>query len=189
MADLLYTVIASLDGFVADENGSFDWAAPDEEVHAFVNDLERDIGTYLLGRRMYEVMRFWDTSEAIDDQPPVMHDFAAIWRAADKVVFSSTLTEVSTGRTQLERDFDSKRVRAMKRTADRDLSIGGPTLAASAIRDGLVDEYRCFVVPVVVGVGIQALPAGVRRDFQLIELRRFESGFVYLRYRDATAGS
>ena len=189
MGDLLYTVIASLDGFVADEDGSFDWAAPDEEVHAFVNDLERNVGTYLLGRRMYEVMRFWDTSEAIDDQPPVMHDFAAIWRAADKVVYSSTLADVSTARSRLERDFDADQIRALKRTASRDLSIGGPTLAASAIRAGLVDEYRCFVVPVVVGGGIQALPAGVRRDFELIELRRFESGFVYLRYRDATPGA
>src|SRR5215213_7085843 len=183
MGDLLYTVIASLDGFVADENGSFDWAAPDEEVHAFVNDLERNVGTYLLGRRMYEVMRFWDTSEAIEDQPPVMHDFAAIWRAADKVVYSRTLSEVSTGQTRLEGDFDTDQIRAMKRTASRDLSIGGPTLAASAIADGLVDEYRCFVVPVVVGGGIKALPDGVRRDFQLVELRRFDSGFVYLRYR------
>ncbi len=175
MANLIYSAIASLDGYVADEDGDFDWAAPDEEVHAFVNDLERPVGTYLYGRRMYETM-------ALDDEPPVMHDFAGIWRAAEKVVYSRTLANVSTPRTRLEREFDADAVREMKAGAARDIGVGGAELAAQAIRAGLVDELHLLLAPVVVGGGAQALPAGTRMDLDLREERRFGNGTVYLRY-------
>lgn len=174
---LAYSAITSLDGYVADADGRFDWSAPDEEVHAFVNDLERPTGTWLLGRRMYEVLAVWET---IDDPEPVMRDFAQIWRAADKVVYSRTLAEPSTARTRIERKFDPEAVRRM----DGELSIGGPELAAHAIRAGLVDELRLFVSPVVVGGGTPALP-DVRWDLELVEERRFGNGVVYVRYRSA----
>lgn len=186
MAKLLYGAIASLDGYVADASGNFDWAAPDEDVHAFVNDLERPIGTYLYGRRMYEVMRFWETADASDDQPPVIRDFARIWRSADKVVYSTTLEQVSSARTRLERDFDPDAIRRMKASAGRDLSVGGPDLAGRAIGAGLVDECRLFVVPVLVGGGTRALPDGVRVDLELLDERRFGSGVVHLHYRIRT---
>ena len=172
---LAYTAITSLDGYIADEDGRFDWSAPDEEVHAFVNDLERPTGTWLLGRRMYEVLSPWET---MDDPEPVMRDFAQIWRAADKVVYSRTLEEPSTARTRIEREFDPEAVRRM----DGDLSIGGAELAGLAIRAGLVDELRLFVSPVVVGGGTAALP-DVRWDLELVEERRFGNGVVFLRYR------
>ena len=178
MPRLTYTSLASLDGFIADANGNFDWAEPDDEVHAFVNDLDRSIGTYLLGRRMYEVLAVWDT---IQDKQPVIADFADIWRSADKVVYSSTLESVSTARTRLERTFDPEAVAAMKASADRDLSIGGPTLAARAIAAGLVDEWN--LSPVVVGGGTSAFPAGSSVELTLEEDRRFSNGTVYLRYR------
>ena len=183
MGKLLYSAIASLDGYVADENGSFDWAAPDEEVHRFVNHMERPIGRYLLGRRMYEVMRFWDSPQATADQPDVMVEFASIWRAAEKVVFSRTLPVVSTGKTRLEREFDAESVRQLKATDRRDLTIGGPELAAIALRTGLVDELQLYLTPVVVGGGKRALPDGMRLDLRLLDERRFRSGVVYLRYR------
>src|SRR4051794_8049907 len=150
MADLIYTAIASLDGYVEDEQGRFDWAQPDEEVHRFVNDLEREVGTHLYGRRMYETMVYWEGPEAIDGQPPVIRDFAEIWRAADKVVYSRTLESPASARTRIERSFDPEAVRRMKDEAKRDLSIGGPELAAEAIGEGLVDELHLFVTPVVV---------------------------------------
>ncbi len=183
MADLVHTSIASLDGFVADEHGGFDWAAPDEEVHGFVNDLERAAGTYLYGRRMYEVMAFWDTHDPVADPPTVGADYAAVWQAADKVVFSTTLSAVGTARTRLERVFRPDAVRALKDASDRTLSIGGPTLAASAYAAGLVDECRLFLVPEVVGAGTRCLPPDVRLGLDLLEERRFRSGVVYLRYR------
>jgi dihydrofolate reductase len=183
VAKLIYSAIASLDGYVADENGNFDWAAPDEEVHRFVNHMERPIGRYLLGRRMYEVMRFWDSPQATADQPDVMIEFASIWRAADKIVFSRSLAVVSTGRTHLEREFDAASVRQLKATDQRDLSIGGPELAANALRTGLVDEIQLYLTPVVVGGGKRALPDGMRLDLRLLDERRFRSGVVYLRYR------
>jgi len=186
-AELVYSAICSLDGYVADAGGGFEWAAPDEEVHAAVNDLERPVGTYLLGRRMYETLAVWQTMGG-PGAHPVEVDYAGIWRAADKVVFSSTLAEVSTPRTRVERRFDADAVRELKRTATADLSIGGPGLAAHAIRAGLVDEYRLFVVPVVVGGGLRALPDGVRRDLTLVDERRFAGGTVLLRYRDRPAG-
>lgn len=187
MAKLIYSAITSLDGFVADENGDFEWAAPDEEVHAVVNDLERRVGTYLYGRRMYEVMVAWDDPDTVVDQPAVMHDYAQLWQAADKVVYSTTLTSASSARTRLERDFDVSAVRAMKASAERDLSVGGPGLAAHAIRAGLVDECHLFVTPVVVGGGTKALPGHVRVRLDLLDVRRFASGVVQLHYRTPSA--
>jgi dihydrofolate reductase len=186
MAKLLYSAITSLDGYIADEDGNFDWAAPDEEVHAFVNDLERPVGTYLYGRRMYEVMVFWETAHTFADQRPVMQDFAEIWQGADKVVYSRTLAAVSSARTRIERDFDPEAVRQLKASAGRDLSVGGPDLAAQAIRAGLVDEYHLFLVPFMVGGGNQSLPDNVRVQLELLDERRFRSGVVYLRYRTGT---
>ena len=180
MAKLTYTSLASLDGYIADANGNFDWAEPDAEVHAFVNDLDRSVGTYLLGRRMYEVLSVWDT---IQDDHPAIADFADIWRSTDKIVYSSTLDSVSTARTRLERTFDPDTVAAMKASADRDLSIGGPTLAARAIAAGLVDEWNLFLSPVVVGGGTSAFPAGSSVELTLEDERRFANGTVYLRYR------
>jgi dihydrofolate reductase len=178
---LIYSAIASLDGFVADEQGNFDWAAPDPEVHAFINDLERPIGVSLYGRRMYAVMAVWETMP-LEGEPPEMADFASIWRAADKVVYSSTLPGVSTPRTRLERTFQPEDVRALKAHSTRDLTIGGPTLAAHALRAGLVDECQLFVAPAVTGGGKPWLPQGIPLSLELLDERRFASGFVYLRY-------
>jgi dihydrofolate reductase len=164
---------------VADEEGRFDWAAPDAEVHAFVNDLERPVGTYLYGRRMYEAMAAWET---IDDPAPVMRDYAQIWRAADKVVYSKTLDAVPTPRTRLERDFDPEAVRRMKASAQSDISVGGAELAAQAIAAGLVDELHLFVTPVVVGGGTRSLPNHVRVNLELLDERRFGNGVVHLHY-------
>jgi dihydrofolate reductase len=183
VAKLIYMAIASLDGYVADEDGNFEWAAPGEEVHAFVNDLERPIGTHLYGRRLYEVMIGWETMHTLPDQTPVMLDFAAIWQAAEKVVYSRTLETVSTARTRIEREFDPEAIRQMKAAADRDISIGGATLAGEAIRAGLVDELHLLVNPIVVGGGTPSLPDGVRWTLELLDERRFANGVVYLRYR------
>jgi dihydrofolate reductase len=183
MAKLIYSVIASLDGYVADEDGNFDWAAPDDEVHAFVNDLERPVGTYLYGRRMYEVMVYWETAPDLAEQPPVVQDFAEIWRAADKIVYSKTLETVSSARTRIERYFDPEAVRQMKATTGRDLSVGGPELAGQAFRVGLVDECHLFVVPGVVGGGRPSFPDNVRLELELLDERRFASGVVHLHYR------
>jgi dihydrofolate reductase len=180
VARLIYSAITSLDGYVADESGNFDWAAPDDEVHAFVNDLERPVGTYLYGRRMYETMVYWET--APDDQPPVVQDYKELWQAADKIVYSTTLESVSSARTRLVRDFDPEAIRELKASADRDLTVGGPSLAAHAIRAGLVDEYHLFVNPVVVGGGRQALPDNVRVNLELLDERRFAGGVVHLQY-------
>ena len=182
MGTLVYSAITSLDGYVADERGTFDWAAPDEEVHAFVNDRERGIGTYLYGRRMYEVMRAWETMD-VEDEPPVMRDFAGLWRAADKVVYSTTLPAVTTERTRLERAFDADAVRQLK--GGGDVGIGGPHLAAQALRSGLVDECHLYLNPVVVGGGTRALPDGVLLQLELQEERRFGNGVVHLGYRIA----
>jgi dihydrofolate reductase len=182
MAKLIYSAITSLDGYVADEDGNFDWAAPDEEVHSFVNDLERPVGTYLYGRRIYEVMVYWETAPLVD-QPPFIQDFAEIWQAADKIVYSKTLETVSSARTRIERDFDPEAVRQMKALAERDISVGGPDLAAQAIKAGLVDEYHLFVGPIVVGGGKQSLPNNVRLMLELVDERRFGNGVVHLHYR------
>ena len=184
MARLIYAALASLDGYTADRGGSFDWAAPDEEVHAFVNDLERGIGTYLYGRRMYETMRVWETMD-VADEPVAMGDYAELWRAADKVVYSATLDAPTTSRTQLVREFDPEEVRALKDRATADLGIGGPTLAASAFRAGLVDDIHLILSPVIVGGGTRALPDDVRLDLELVDERRFSGGSVHLHYRAA----
>ncbi len=186
MAKLIYSAIASLDGYVADEDGNFDWAVPDEEVHAFVNDLERPVGTYLYGRRMYEVMAVWETDHTLADQSPVMRDFAQIWQAADKIVYSKTLETVSTARTRIERDFDPEAVRQMKARAGRDTIVGGPELAAQAFKAKLVDECHLFVVPMVVGGGKRSLPDNVRMKLELLDERRFGNGMIYLEYRIRT---
>jgi dihydrofolate reductase len=186
MAKLIYSAITSLDGYVADQDGNFDWSAPDEEVHSFVNDLERPIGTYLYGRRMYEVMVYWETAHPFADQPPFIQDFAQIWQAADKIVYSKSLETVSSARTRIERDFDAEAVRQMKATAGRDITVGGPELAAQAIKAGLVDEYHLFVGPIVVGGGKQSLPNNVRVKLELLDEHRFGNGVVHLRYRTRT---
>jgi dihydrofolate reductase len=186
LAKLIYSAIASLDGYIEDETGKFNWAAPDEEVHRFVNERERPIGTYLYGRRMYEVMRFWETEPAVVDQSPAVRDYASVWRAADKVVFSRTLNEVSSARTHIERDFDPGEVRQMKAAAERDISVGGPELAAQAFKAGLVDEVQLFLHPIIVGGGKRALPLDVRLEFDLVDERRFGNGVVYLHYRTRT---
>jgi dihydrofolate reductase len=177
MGKLIYSAIASLDGYVNDAAGRFDWAAPDAEVHAFVNDQERPIGTYLYGRRMYETMAAWET---MDDPAPLMRDYAEIWRAADKVVVSRTLDHVTTPRTRLERALDPEAVRALK--AAGDVSVGGPNLAADALRAGLVDELHLFLNPVIVGGGTAALPDGLRADLELVGERRFANGVVHVHY-------
>ena len=183
MASLIYSVIESLDGYIADENGNFDWAAPDDEVHAFVNDLERQIGTHLFGRRMYEVMVYWETAHMLAGQSAVELDYAGLWQAADKIVYSRTLEAASSARTRIERDFDPSAIREMKASAQRDVSVGGPDLAAQAIKAGLVDELHLFVTPVVVGGGKQALPNNFRLNLELLDERRFGSGVVHLHYR------
>ena len=182
MAKLIYSALASLDGYTADEDGNFDWAAPDEEVHAFVNDLERPIGTYLLGRRMYDVMAYWETAHTLPDQSAIAQDYARIWKAADKVVYSRTLARVSSERTRIERDFDPDAVRQMKESAAIDISVGGPALAAEALRAGLVDELQLILNPVIVGGGTRALPDHVHLQLDLLDERRFGNGVVYLRY-------
>jgi dihydrofolate reductase len=181
MARLRYTAIASLDGYIEDRSGSFDWAAPDPEVHAFVNDQERSIGTYFYGRRMWETMRWWGGDEASADPSDVVRDYAEVWRAADKVVVSSSLGSVDAPRTRLKRTLDPEAVRRLKETAEHDLSIGGPALAATALAAGLVDELGLFLVPVAVGGGKPALP-DARLDLELLEERRFAGGTVHLRY-------
>jgi dihydrofolate reductase len=180
MARLIYSSIMSLDGYIADDEGRFEWAAPDDEVHAFINELERPVGTYLYGRRMYEVMAAWE-GVPTDESAPQMRDYAQIWRAADKVVFSRTLGKSSTARTRLEHDFDPDAVREMKARSDRDLSVGGPELAAAAFRAGLVDECRVFVVPVTIGGGNPCFREA-RLELELADERRFKSGFVHLHY-------
>jgi dihydrofolate reductase len=179
MAKLIYSAIASLDGYVADEDGNFDWAMPDEEVHAFANELERSAGTCLYGRRMYETMVAWETMD-LAGEPPVVRDFAEIWRATDKVVYSRTLATTSSTRTRIERDFDAEAIRRMKAAAERDISIGGPDLAGQALEAGLVDECHLLIAPVLVGGGKRSLPDGVHLKLELLNQRRFGNGMVVL---------
>ena len=186
MGRLIYSAIASLDGYVEDAHGRFDWAAPDDEVHAFVNDLERPVGTYLYGRRMYETMVYWEDPPEPAQQPPTAQEFAQIWQAADKVVYSKTLQAATSARTRVEREFDADAVRELKATAAGDLTVGGAELAAQAIAAGLVDAYQLFLVPVLVGGGKRALPADrLRLNLELLEEQRFRNGTVYLHYRTA----
>ena len=186
MASLIYSVIASFDGFVEDEAGRFDWAAPDEDVHAFFNDIEREVGTYLYGRRMYDTMVFWEHPPDLEEQPPYVREFAELWQAAEKIVYSTTREAASTAKTQIERDFDADSVRSMKAGAGRDLMIGGANLAAQAFDAGLVDECHFFIGPVVIGRGKPALPSGGRVDLELLDQRRFDNGVVYVRYHVRT---
>ncbi len=183
MAKLIYAAIASLDGYIEDDEGRFDWSVPDEEVHAFINDLERPIGTYLYGRKMYETMVFWETASADADEPPVFLDYADIWRAADKIVYSRRLQSVSSARTRIEREFERDAVQLLKHSAKADISIGGADLAGQAIGAGLVDECDLFLCPTVVGGGKRALPDNVRAQLELLDERRFRNGVVHLHYR------
>lgn len=186
MANLIYSFIMSLDGYVADRDGRFDWGEPDEEVHTFVNGLQRGIGTFLFGRRLYEVMVAWEDPSAFAQEPPYIQDFAELWKAADKVVFSRTLDRPSSERTRIEREFDADAVRQLKAVAGQDLAVGGPELASSAIRAGLVDEFQMFISPLAVGGGKKYLPDGVRLRLELLEERRFRNGVVFLRYANRT---
>jgi dihydrofolate reductase len=186
MAQLIYSTIASLDGYVEDKTGNFGWATPDDEVFSFIAELERPIGTYLYGRRMYETMLFWESAHLAPDQSPVERDFTEIWQAAGKVVYSRGLGSVSSANTRVERDFDANAVRHLKATSGQDMTVAGPNLAAQALSAGLVDELQLFVVPVVVGGGKPWLPDGERIALELIDVRRFASGVVYLRYCPAS---
>jgi dihydrofolate reductase len=186
MARLIYSNISSLDGYIADENGKFDWGEPDEEVHTFLNDLERQVGTCLLGRRLYEVLVAWETPESFPDQSPYLLEFARIWKAADKIVYSRTLTSVSSARTRIEREFDPEAVRRMKAEAEQDLVVGGAELAGQAVAAGVVDELHLYLAPIVVGGGTRFLPDGVRVELELEEERRFKGGMVFLRYGTRT---
>jgi dihydrofolate reductase len=187
MGKLIYSAIASADGYVEDATGEFAWAAPDEELLGFVNDLERPVGTYLYGRRMYETMLYWETAHTMPGQPPLDREFTGIWQAADKIVFSTTLQSVATARTRLERNFDPPAIRRLKSADEHDITVGGADLAGQAIKAGLVDELQLVLLPVVVGGGRQALPDGARADLELLDTRRFASGAVYLRYRPKSA--
>ena len=183
MAKLISSAICSLDGYVEDASGKFEWAAPDEEVHAFVNELERPIGTYLYGRRMYETMVFWETAHPDGEWPDVAREFAAIWQSAEKIVYSRTLETVSSARTRIERSLEPDAIERMKQSSSSDISIGGAELAGQAIAAGLVDELQLLLVPVLVGGGKHALPNDVRAQLELLDEHRFQSGAVFLRYR------
>jgi dihydrofolate reductase len=183
MASLIYTAIASLDGYIEDEEGRFGWAMPDDEVHAFVNDLERPIGTYLYGRRMYETMAVWETRRSGPGEPTVSSDYARIWRAAEKVVYSRALETVSSARTRIEREFEPDAIRQLKEHATADLAVGGAQLGGQAIAAGIVDEYHLFLNPILVGDGKRALPDNVRAQLELLDERRFRNGVVHLHYR------
>jgi dihydrofolate reductase len=185
MAKLIYAAISSLDGYVADSDGNFDWSVPSEEVHRFVNEVERDIGTYLYGRRMYEVMRFWETASTADGEESAEQEFADIWKASDKIVYSTSLQETSTARTRLEREFDPAAIQQLKAQKTRDIAVSGPTLAAHALRQGLVDEIQLFLSPIVIGGGTPALPDNLRLPLELLDERRFGNGVVHLHYRVA----
>jgi len=189
MAKLIYVMPVSLDGYIADETGDFDWAAPDEEVHAFINDIVRPIGTYLYGRKMYETMAVWETPNVIPNPTPAIVDFAKIWQAADKIVYSKSLETGSTRKTRVEREFDAEIVRQLKNELPDDVTVGGPALAAHAIRAGIVDEYHLFVAPIVLGGGKPILPGNVRVTLELVDERGFDNGMVYLRYRAGTSRS
>ena len=183
MAKIIYFMNCSLDGYVEDENGRFDWSEPDRETHEFINDLVRPVGTYLNGRRMYEVMSYWERPEAVDGQPDFIRDFAELWRASDKVVYSRELKEAQTARTRIERRFDPQALARLKDEATEDLAIAGPEIAAEAMRAGLVDEYAMLLYPIIVGGGRPMLPRGVKVELELVEERRLSSGNVFLRYR------
>jgi dihydrofolate reductase len=182
MVKLIYFMPMSLDGFIAGETDSMDWSAPSEEVSVFINDRHRPIGTYLYGRKEYETMMDWETPDVIPGLTPAMMDFGRIWQAADKIVYSRSLENVSTPKTRLEREFDPQAVRDLKAQLPHDITVAGPHLAAQAIRAGLVDEYQLLVVPVLLGAGKRVLPSNVGVKLDLLDERRFGNGWVYLRY-------
>lgn len=183
MANLIYAPMASLDGYIEDANGNFDWAMPDDEVHSYINNMQRTVGTHLYGRRMYETMMGWETDPDLAAASPVYRDFAESWQAADKIVYSTTLETVSTRKTRIERDFEPGAIRQLKAAAEHDISIAGPTLAAHAFKAGLVDQCHLFLAPVIVGGGKRALPRNTRLDLTLLDQRRFANGMVHLHYR------
>jgi dihydrofolate reductase len=189
MAKLIFSTITSFDGYIEDEEGRIDWGAPDEEVASFVNDLMRSVGTYLYGRRIYETMLFWETVQDLADEPPCIRDFTELWRAANKIVYSTTLEGVSSARTRLEREFDPEVIQEMKSTLEQDITVSGPNLAAQAFRAGLVDECQLFVTPIVLGGGKPSLPNDVRLELELLNERRFRSGVVFLHYRTSRTDS
>ncbi len=189
MAHLIYSAISSLDGYIEDRNGDFNWAMPDEEVHRFINNLERTAHTYLYGRRMYETMMVWETDPNLAADSPLTQDFAQIWQSATKIVYSKVLAAASTRNTQIERDFNPEAIKQLKKTAQHDILIGGPELAAHAFRSGLIDECHLFLTPIIVGGGKPALPDKVRLDLELLEERRFGNGVVFLRYRTRQGGA
>jgi len=182
MGKLIYAANTSLDGYLEDETGAFDWSVPDDDVHAFWNEHERHIGTSLYGRRMYETMRVWEDDDWLTTEPAVVREYAQIWRDTDKIVYSSTLDAASTARTRIERQFEPEAVRQLTRTSDRDVSIGGAAIGAEAFRHGLVDECVLLLCPVLVGGGKPALPRGVRRDLELLDTRPFGNGVISVRY-------
>jgi dihydrofolate reductase len=183
MARLIYTTNLSLDGYIEDMDGKFDWTAPDKEYFKFITNLVREVDTYLYGRRLYEAMMVWETDPNLAAESPLRRDFAEVWQAADKIVYSRTLESVSTRKTRLERDFDPEAIRQLKETVEQDILIAGAELAAHAFRSGLIDECHLFLIPIIVGGGKQALPDNVRLELELLEERRFGSGVVFLRYR------
>jgi dihydrofolate reductase len=183
MAKLIYSAITSLDGYVADEDGKFDWSVPDAEVMAFLNEIERPLGTYLYGRKMYEVMAGWETAHLRENQMPASEDFTQLWQAASKVVYSRTLEKVTTSKTRLEREFDPDAVRKMKEESDKDMSVGGSELAGHALKCGVVDEVHLYLSPILVGGGKPSLPKDLRLPLELVEQRRFGNGVIYVRYR------
>jgi dihydrofolate reductase len=187
MAKLIFSAITSLDCYIEDAEGEFDWGRPDDEVLDFINDLERSIGTYLYGRRMYETMVYWETARSLPDLDPGSKEFGEIWRAAEKIVYSTSLATVLSARTKLERIFDANVIQEMKSSRERDITVSGPNLAAHAFRAGLVDECQLFLAPVAVGGGKSAMPTQTRLNFELVEERRFGSGVVFLRYRNSVA--
>lgn len=183
MAHLIYTANSSLDGYIEDVNGKFDWTAPDEEYFRFISNLVREAGTYLYGRRMYETMMVWETDPNLAAESPLRRDFAEIWQAANKIVYSRTLERVSTRKTQLERSFEPEAIRQFKEVVEQDILIGGAELAAHAFRSGLIDECHLFLLPIIVGGGKPCIPNNIRLDLDLLEERRFGSGVVFFRYR------
>ena len=188
MGKLIYLISTSLDGYVADKNGKFDWSMPSEESHAFVNDTLRNVGTILMGRNLYETMKVWDeiptegTGGPMDGPSPAMNDYAKIWKAAKKIVYSTTLSDVTTADTTLERSFDPRAIQKLVAESDKDFDIGGPHLAAQAIKANIIDEYHQIVVPIIIGGGNYWLPKDVKIQLKLADLRKFENGFVHLQY-------
>lgn len=183
MAKLIYSMIMSLDGYIEDAQGNFGWGAPEEAVHTYINELASSVGTYLYGRRMYETMVYWETADSLPDQPPFELDWARQWQAAEKIVYSRTLSEPRSARTRIEREFDPAAIRQLKATANRDITVDGAELAATALRAGLVDEIQPIICPVLVGGGKRFYPDGVQLDLELAEERHFANGVIVLRYR------